>query len=213
MKTDQLVSLLATGATPVRRGATTRRLGLALAFAVPVALALMLTLWGVRSDLTLAMLWPMFWVKQLFPAVFAVAAWLAVHRLARPGARVRGAWLGLALPVVALWALGLAAWFGAPEGARAPLLWGQTWRTCGISILALSLPAFVAAFWALKGLAPTRPALAGAAAGALAAGVGATVYAVHCPELTAPFLAVWYVLGMTLPVLAGAALGPRLLRW
>jgi hypothetical protein len=39
------------------------------------------------------------------------------------------------------------------------------------------------------------------------------VYALHCPEVEAPFLAVWYVGGMALPVLAGAALAHRLLRW
>jgi hypothetical protein len=39
------------------------------------------------------------------------------------------------------------------------------------------------------------------------------VYALHCPELAAPFLAVWYVLGMAIPVLVGAALGRWLLRW
>ncbi|HSV58580.1 MAG TPA: NrsF family protein, partial [Variovorax sp.] len=70
-----------------------------------------------------------------------------------------------------------------------------------------------AALLALKGLAPTRPALAGAAAGIMAGGAGATVYALHCPELAAPFLAVWYVAGMLIPVVAGALIGPRLLRW
>ncbi|MFS2051364.1 NrsF family protein, partial [Variovorax sp. CT11-76] len=49
--------------------------------------------------------------------------------------------------------------------------------------------------------------------GALAGGVGAAVYALHCPELTAPFIAVWYVSGIAVPVLVGALLGPRLLRW
>jgi hypothetical protein len=33
------------------------------------------------------------------------------------------------------------------------------------------------------------------------------------PELQAPFLAVWYVLGMAVPVAVGALLGPRVLRW
>ena len=66
---------------------------------------------------------------------------------------------------------------------------------------------------ALRELAPTRLRLAGAAAGALAGGAGAAVYALHCPEFGAPFLAVWYVLGMALPVAAGAWLGPRVLRW
>ncbi|WP_436295950.1 MULTISPECIES: NrsF family protein [unclassified Variovorax] len=47
----------------------------------------------------------------------------------------------------------------------------------------------------------------------MAGGAGAAVYALHCPELAASFLAIWYVAGMTLPVLAGAAIGHRLLRW
>ena len=112
-----------------------------------------------------------------------------------------------------LWVLGLAAWFAAPPEARSQLVWGTTWRTCVFNIGAIGLPVFVAAFLALRGLAPTRPALAGGAAGALAGGAGAAVYALHCPELQAPFLAVWYVLGMAVPVAVGALLGPRLLRW
>jgi hypothetical protein len=32
-------------------------------------------------------------------------------------------------------------------------------------------------------------------------------------ELTAPFRAGWYVSGIAVPVVLGAVLGPRLLRW
>ena len=71
----------------------------------------------------------------------------------------------------------------------------------------------MATLWAMKGLAPTRLALAGAGAGLLAGALGALVYALHCPELAASFLAVWYVLGIAIPALAGALLGPRVLRW
>jgi hypothetical protein len=39
------------------------------------------------------------------------------------------------------------------------------------------------------------------------------VYALHCPELAAPFLAIWYLLGMLIPTAIGAWLGPRPLRW
>jgi hypothetical protein len=39
------------------------------------------------------------------------------------------------------------------------------------------------------------------------------VYALHCNEMQAPFLAVWYLLGMLLPAAMGAAIGPRWLRW
>ena len=52
-----------------------------------------------------------------------------------------------------------------------------------------------------------------AAAGLAAGAVGALVYTLHCPELEAPFLALWYVLGMLLPAALGAWVGPRLLRW
>ena len=47
----------------------------------------------------------------------------------------------------------------------------------------------------------------------LAGAIGALVYCLHCPELAPPFLGFWYLLGMLIPAAAGAALGPRLLRW
>ena len=46
-----------------------------------------------------------------------------------------------------------------------------------------------------------------------AGALGALVYALHCPEMATPFLAVWYVAGMAIPTALGAVLGPRLLRW
>ncbi|MEJ7686524.1 MAG: DUF1109 domain-containing protein [Variovorax sp.] len=213
MKTDELVALLAAGAQPVPRRAATRRLALAMAIGLPLSIALMLFEYGVRRDLVQTMFWPMFWVKLAIPACMAVASFLVVQRLARPGVRVRGAWAGLAAPVLLLWVLAVVVWMDAPAGERAAMGWGQTWRTCVFNIAAISLPLFVAAMVALKGLAPTRPALAGAAAGALAGSVGSAVYALHCPELAVPFLAIWYVAGIALPVLAGAAIGQRLLRW
>lgn len=213
MKTDDLVALLAAQAQPVPRHAAARQLALALAVALPISLAWMASAYGVRTGFAASLADAMAWLKILLPLAVGVAAFLAVERLARPGVRVRGAWLGIAAPVLLLWALGLAVWTGASPAARPELLFGSTWRTCAFNILALSAPMFVAAFVALRGLAPTRPTLAGATAGAMAGGLGAAVYALHCPELAAPFLAVWYVLGMALPAVAGAALGRTLLRW
>lgn len=213
MKTDDLVAMLATGASPAPRRAAGRRLALALLAGLPLSFAILFTEYGLRRDLVQAMFWPMFWVKVLFPLCIAAAAFVAVQRLARPGVPVRRAWVGIAVPVLAVWVMAALAWFNAPAEERMPLLMGESWRVCAVSIGLMALPVFAAALLALKGLAPTRPALAGAAAGALAGGVGAAVYALHCMELTAPFLAVWYVSGIGLPVLVGAVLGPRLLRW
>lgn len=213
MKTDDLVAMLATGNVAVPRRAASRRLRMALLAGVPLSLLILFVEYGMRRDIVQAMFWPMFWVKVLFPACIAAAGFVVLQRLARPGVRVRQSWLGVVMPVVLVWALAVIAWFHAPADARMPLLMGQTWRSCIENIGLMALPVFVTALFALRTLAPTRPAWAGAAAGAMAGGAGASVYALHCPELTAPFLAVWYVGGIALPVAVGALIGPRLLRW
>jgi hypothetical protein len=43
--------------------------------------------------------------------------------------------------------------------------------------------------------------------------VGALGYSVACTEESIAFVATWYSLGILLTGLAGAALGPRVLRW
>jgi hypothetical protein len=77
----------------------------------------------------------------------------------------------------------------------------------------IATPLFVALVWALKGLAPTRLRLTGAAAGFAAGSLGALAYSLHCPELAAPFIGIWYLLGITICAILGAWVGPRLLRW
>ncbi|QNK67728.1 NrsF family protein [Variovorax sp. PAMC26660] len=213
MKTDDLVAMLATGNVAVRRRGAGGRIGLAVLAGLPLSFVILFVEYGLRRDLMQAMFWPMFWVKVLFPLCIAAAAFVMVQRLARPGVAVRRSWFGAVLPVLAIWVLAAIVWFSVPIEERMPSLMGQSWRICALSISLMALPVFAATMVALKGLAPTRPALAGAAAGALAGGVGAAVYALHCMELTAPFLAVWYVSGIAAPVLIGAVLGPRLLRW
>ena len=61
--------------------------------------------------------------------------------------------------------------------------------------------------------APTRLRISGALAGFAAGALATLVYTLHCPESGAPFVAVWYRLGMLIPTTAGALLGPRILHW
>lgn len=213
MKTDDFVTLLATAAQPVQSGATARRHGLALAWGGAGAMLMMMVLLGIRADITEAVFQPMFWVKLGFPVSLAAAAFVAVTRLARPGGRLGRLPVAFVLPVLVLWVLTAYALLGAETDGRMALLLGKTWAVCPFLIAMLSLPTFGGTLWAMRGLAPTRTALAGAAAGLLSGAVGAAVYALHCPEMAAPFLATWYLLGMIIPAAAGALLGPRLLRW
>jgi hypothetical protein len=213
MKTDELIAMLASGAAPVEANAGRRRLAMALGWGLFGATLLMAVLLGVRPDLVRALSLPMFWMKLGVPLLAALAALQMVWRLGVPGT-------GPGRAPLLLSALLLLAWSGAavmlmssaPE-RWTPMLFGTTWKTCPFNIALLSSPVFVAAFWAMRGMAPTRPAQAGAAAGLLAGAAGAAVYALHCPEMAAPFLGVWYVLGMAIPAVAGAVLGSRLLRW
>ena len=99
------------------------------------------------------------------------------------------------------------------SGRLPALLWGDTWASCPLLIAMLSIPVFIAVLWAMRGLAPTRLRLAGAVAGLLSGTAGALVYCLHCPELAAPFVGFWYLLGMLIPTLVGALLGSRILRW
>lgn len=213
MKTDELIDLLAAGESPVQRHALARRFALALLGGGLGALLLMAALYGVRADLAEVARTPLFWAKVALPGSLApLALWLS-SRLARPGVKGGAAWVLLGLPIALVWLGGALALAGAPLEARPELIFGKTWRTCPLNIALLSAPAFLGMFWALRGLAPTRLRQAGAAGGLLAGATATLAYCLHCPEMAVPFWGVWYLLGMLVPTLLGALLGPRLLRW
>ena len=215
MKTDDLIHLLAADTLPVRRHAAAWRLATSLLVTVPVCLLLMVLTLGVNPLLGAFLHLPMFWVKFGAPVVMALAGLGLVARLGRPGMAVGGAWAAWGLPVLLVWVLGGFVFFRGGEGGGVALFLGVTWRVCALNIFGLSLPVLFGGLWVLKGLAPVRGGAfgAGAGAGALASSVGAAVYALHCPELGAPFIAVWYFLGVFLVGLFGGFLGGRFLRW
>lgn len=213
MKTDDLISLLATGADPVNPNAAAHRYALAIVIGLAGAALLMATLLGVRHDLAEAALLPMFWIKVGFVAGLMVAGLFATSRLSRPGARTGLLPEAVAAPVLAMWAIAIYSLLVADPEQRSALFFGETWKSCPFLIALLSMPVFVAVMWAMKGLAPTRPRLAGCAAGLLSGATAALVYCLHCPEIEAPFVGFWYVSGMLIPAGVGAWLGKSLLRW
>jgi hypothetical protein len=214
MKTKDMITMLAASVPPVDRHLAAKRFAAALLMGG--ASAVMLTLWclGLRPDLEAMLSAPLFWVKMVFPLVLAIGALIAATRLSRPGVPVSGpAWAALVSPVLLLWGSALAVLWLAPAPERLGLVLGLSWKECPFNIAFLSVPGFLAVMWAMQGMAPTRPRLAGAIGGLLAGSVATVAYCLHCPEMAVPFWAVWYLLGMLLPALAGALLGPRLLRW
>jgi hypothetical protein len=106
----------------------------------------------------------------------------------------------------------LSLWF-APPGTREYLLMRRTWRSCSVNIAMISIPAFAAALWAVRALAPTRLRFTGAVSGLVAGTIGALAYCLRYPEMSLPVWATWYLIGMSIPTAAGALLEPMLLRW
>lgn len=212
MRTDSLIDLLARNAGAAPRAVVARRLVPSCVAGLAVSVLLALVLIGPLPLSTFET--PAPWIKLGFTGALAItAAWLAA-RAAKPAASIelpRRAWLGVVV-AMAVGAAVASTLFVAP-GERMDAFLGETWQVCPWNVLALSLPALVLSFWALRGLAPTRPRLAGMSAGLLAGALGAFGYSFACPESSPAFVAVWYTLGVVLTGMLGAALGARLLRW
>ncbi|GGD70211.1 DUF1109 domain-containing protein [Caballeronia grimmiae] len=216
MKTENLISMLVFGPRAPSRSAVVKRLGSSVIFSLAAVLFTLLFVLpgGVNAAALAARLsMPLFWAKLALPLSMSIAAMIVAARLSRPGVRVGRAWTALGVPIALVWVAALAALAFSPPGLRGAMILGHTWRTCSLHIAVLSIPALVALQLAMRGLAPTRPALAGAAAGVLAGAIGALAYCLRCPEMAVPFWALWYFVGMSLPALVGALVGPRTLRW
>lgn len=213
MKTDELIDMLARNEGAVNAREPLMRAAGMLAVGLAGSVGLMLASMGFNPGLAADMGVPMFWIKGAFAAALVVAGLWASWRLGRPGASLRGLAAWMAAPLVAIWILAAVVLVRASPAQRAELFFGETWASCPFKIAMLSAPVFVAALYAMKALAPTRLRLAGAGAGLLAGAAGAVVYTLHCPELAAPFIGFWYVLGMLIPAGVGALIGPRVLRW
>lgn len=213
MNSEDLIEQLAADVPPVRRNAVSMRLGVGLAVGAVGSLVALLFTFGFRPDLWLAMHGSAFWMKWGYTASLGVCALAATAKLARPDSRSTG-WLWLALVPIAGLALTAVA-----ELARAPsthwlAMWlGASWKVCSTLVFLYALPIFGGLLWSFRKMAPTRLRAAGATAGLAAGAWGATVYCLHCPEVSAIFVLTWYTLGIALAALFGAIVGPRLMRW
>ena len=213
MRTKNLTALLAANLEPVDARRTTWRYALGMTAGALAALILTAGVLHVAPALPLEISEFAFWVRELYCASLAVLAVLAVARLARPGARLGLLPAGIAAVVLVMGILAATTLLSAASQKRVHLLLGATSAVCPFLIAFVATPLFLSFLWILKDLAPTRLRWAGAGAGFAAGAIGALVYTLHCPELTTPFIATWYLLGMLIPTAIGAWLGPRLLRW
>lgn len=212
MQTDDLIAHLADRLEPVPAGTLARQTALGVGIGLILSTVLMLAWLGLRPDFDAAMVSFGMWMKLAYTFALAAIGLWALERLGRPGSDARRPILLLALPVAAILVLA-AAQMMAPGADRTALMMGHSSNVCATNILVCSLPLLAASFWVLRRMAPTSLGLSGAIAGLFAGAAGAFVYAFHCTEATAPFVLIWYTLGMGLATLTGTILGRWLLRW
>ncbi|HEX8755888.1 MAG TPA: DUF1109 domain-containing protein [Steroidobacteraceae bacterium] len=212
MRTADLIELLAHDVRATPPGAVGRKLAAALAAGGLVTFAIV-ALWLRCQPLLSAGQQPWFWTKVVYTALLTVVGAVGVRRLSVPGARLGAAPVAAALVILAMLGLAAVEIFSTAPAARLPLWLGHSWRICSPLILLLAVPIYAFLVAALRRLAPTRPALAGAAAGFAAGALAATLYSLHCPEQAAAFVVTWYTLGIAAATGLGAITGNRLLRW
>jgi hypothetical protein len=212
METEQLIRTLAADNTHQARPVGFV-LMLALLSAAPVSVAIFFAELGVRPDVMTAMRNPFFDLKFAVTLALAVSAIAISLHLSRPEASLQG-WAWLLLIPVALLIAGIGGEMMMPQ--RLPMmtrLVGNNSRACMIAIPAMSLPLLAAALVGLRHGAPTRPAVTGAIAGLLSAGLAATLYASHCTDDSPLFVATWYTIAAALVTAVGALAGSKVLRF
>ena len=214
MRTEDLIKALAEDHAAHPRPGSLRRtfvgtMALGLGIAV-IAFALTL---GVRPDVASALGTWRFDFKLVMTITLTITSARFVWRLARPAVDARSAELALAAgPLLLLGAVFYELWV-IPEVGWLQRAVGTNSVACVVSITLLSLAPLAAALYSLRRGEPVRPGLAGAAAGLLASALAATLYALHCPDDSPLFGAIWYMTAMGLVTCAGMLAGPRFLRW
>ncbi len=211
MRTTDLIAALANDQTVVPPPG--RALARGLVPGVAIAIALFVIMARFRPDLAQALGTVRFNAKLVLNVLLLMAAGGLLLRRVRPGAR-SGLW------TLAIWLVPLLLVIAVvlelvvlPRGQWLRALVGHNSFWCLTMIPLMGAAPLAFGLMALRTSAPSRPALAGALAGLLAAGIAGLLYATHCPDDSPLFVATWYSIAAAVLALAGAMLGRRVLSW
>jgi hypothetical protein len=183
--------------------------GLATALAAGVFFAAL----GPRPDIAAAAETPRFLFKFVVTITLAVSAFGLARALSRPGETWRRAMPYLAAAPALLIMAVFVELFLLPQDTWSAKLIGTNSMVCLTFIPLIGIGPLAVFLLALRHGAPTRPAIAGAAAGLLAGGIAATFYAAQCTDDSPLFVATWYTIAIAALAFVGAAAAYRLTRW
>lgn len=211
MKTEDLVEALVADRAVGRRSIAST-LAAAFALGALISFALFWVTLGIRGDIAQALATWRFDLKIGLVLLALGSAFSLCMALSRPVPAGRPA--RRLLPLAALAVMAVAIELTAlPSASWGTRLVGSNSLICLTAIPLLAMAPLAAVLLALRSGAPASPALAGAAAGLLAAAGGATLYAFHCFDDSPLFVMTWYVMAGIPVIVLGAVVGHRLLRW
>ena len=213
MKTDELIEMLGTNIEPIKGGQLRNVLLIALAVGALAAFCLMLAILGVPANALSGQGFPMELLALAFTLGLAATGANFLIRAARPGEVGHRPLLAVGLLFLAIFSAGAVALMLTHPAAWGGMLFEPQWRACLICIPLFAALPFTSLIWALRKGAPTDLMRTGAITGLVAGALSAAVVALHHPAGSIPFIALWYGGPIVLCAVAGALLGPRLLRW
>jgi hypothetical protein len=186
---------------------------LAVLAAILLAASAFLVMLGPRHDLGEALGTIRFPFKFVVTVTLAASALVLLRSLSQPTATALDRPL-LLLLAPALLALAIAVeLLIVPPSQWMVRMIGTNSRFCLTFIPLIGIAPLAIFLATLRYGAPSRPAIAGAFAGLLAGAVSASFYALHCPDDSPLFLAVWYTAAIAILTALGALLAPRIAQW
>jgi hypothetical protein len=210
MRTDELIHRLSNQAGMKARAGMPfgRTVWVSLTLSIAAAMLVVIGVSGLRPDLsTMLTAWP-FQFKVAAMTLLAGGGFILVRAAGTPGMATSP---HLALLPGVLFLLGGALFDRSgfpPLGVRqlsAPICVGV--------IVAAALPGLIIIQAGLRRGIPTRLASAGAISGVLSGSLAALAYTVACVNDGAVFVAIWYVVAISITTAIGAFTGRYVLAW
>jgi hypothetical protein len=184
-----------------------------LAMGLAVSVAIFAAFLGVRADIANAIIDPHVQFKFIFAAsLFVPLLALTVYGL-WPERELVPMLRWLALPMVVLVSGMAFQLLTSPSDYWVSGMVGRYPSACLRSIPALAIGPLLAILAMLRNGAPAQPVVSGAIAGAGSGGLAAFIYALHCPDDSALFVALWYSLAIGIVSVIGGLLGRYWLKW
>jgi len=212
MKTGDFINALVED-QGVRQPLLGPKFGAQMVAGLAVSLMIFFLFLGIRADFLSAIKDPHVVFKFVFSASLGGSLLPLVVYATRPEIHLVPLLRWLVLPMLVLGSGVAFQLVTSPSDYWLSGMVGRYPAACVLNIPVLSIGPLTVLFLMLRSGAPTDPVLSGAVAGAVSGGLAAFIYALHCPDDSALFVALWYSLAIGIVTVVGGTVGAKWLRW